>query len=335
MAGSVYALRQLLGVALGLMVLLIVARLDYRYWRPLAWPVLAVATLLLVVPVLPVAAPIAPEINGARRWIQVGGLSLQPSELAKFAVVLWVAMLAAKKGELVREFKLGLLPVLVILVPVTGLIVLEPDLSTGAVVLLLAGTVLFAAGARIGHFLVLAVLAIPIVWHEIASVQYRLARMVNFLSAGGDAAEANWQISQSLTGIGAGRLVGVGYGEGLQKLGYLQYAYSDFIFSTIGEEWGFLGVLVIVGLFGLFVALGFRIARRAPDMFGLLVGVGLTTMIGLAAALHIGVTLAVVPTTGISLPFISYGRSSLLVSFLATGVIMSVARSRERSAKSR
>ena len=139
-------------------------------------------------------------------------------------------------------------------------------------------------------------------------------------------AESSWQISQSLTGIGAGQFVGVGFGEGLQKLGYLQYAYSDFIFSTIGEEWGFLGVLVVLGLFGLYVALGFRIARNAPDTFGLLLATGLTTMIGLAAALHIGVTLAVVPTTGISLPFVSFGRSSLLVSFLATGVLMSVAR---------
>ena len=244
-------------------------------------------------------------------------------------------MLAAKKDTLVREFKRGVIPVVVIVLPIIGLIVLQPDLSTGAVVLLLAGTVMFTAGARIGHFLLLAVLAIPIMWHEIVSVQYRLARMVSFLSAGGDAADANWQIRESLTGIGSGKLLGVGFGEGLQKLGYLQYAYSDFIFSTIGEEWGFIGVLVVVGLFGLYVAMGFRIARRAPDSFGLLLVVGLTTMIGLAAVLHIGVTLSVVPTTGVSLPFISYGRSGLLVSFVATGLIMSVARCREVPAKTR
>jgi cell division protein FtsW len=196
------------------------------------------------------------------------------------------------------------------------------------VILILAGTVLFAAGARVGHFLILAVVALPIVWHEIVSVQYRLARMVSFLSSGTDVAESSWQINQSLIGMGAGRLVGVGFGEGLQKLGYLQYAYSDFIFSTIGEEWGFIGVVLVVALFGLYLVLGFRIAQKASDTFGLLVATGLTTLIGLAAFLHIGVTLAVVPTTGVSLPFVSFGRSNLLVSFLATGVIMNVARNR-------
>lgn len=327
--GSTFALRQLLGVVAGVLLLVAGSRLDYQRWRPLAWPLLAVTTVLLLILLCPFTRSIAPVINGARRWIDFGLGRIQPSELAKFAVVLWVAMLAAKKGEEVREFKTGLLPFLVIVAPIAFLIVLEPDLSTAAVVLLLAATVLFTAGARIGHFLVLGLLSIPVLWHEIVSVQYRLSRMVGFLSGGADAAESSWQISQSLTGIGAGQLVGVGFGEGLQKLGYLQYAYSDFIFSTIGEEWGFLGVFVILGLFGLYVALGFRVARNARDTFGLLLATGLTTMIGLAAALHIGVTLAVVPTTGISLPFISYGRSSLLVSFLATGVIMSVARRSE------
>jgi cell division protein FtsW len=327
--GSAFALRQLLGVALGVIILVVSARMDYQRWIPLAWPILALTAVLLVILLLPFTYSIAPVTNGARRWIDVGPGTIQPSELAKFAVVLWVAMLAGKKGEDVREFKTGLLPFLVIVVPIAILIVLEPDLSTATVVLLLAATVLFTAGARIGHFLLLGLLAIPVLWHEIVSVQYRLSRMVGFLSGGGDVAESSWQISQSLTGIGAGQFVGVGFGEGLQKLGYLQYAYSDFIFSTIGEEWGFLGVLVFLGLFGLSVALGFRIARNAPDTFGLLLATGLTTMIGLAAALHIGVTLAVVPTTGISLPFVSFGRSSLLVSFLATGILMSVARHSE------
>jgi cell division protein FtsW len=300
--------------------------MDYRRWRPLAWPLVAVTTVLLLILLLPFTHSIAPIINGARRWIRVGPGTIQPSELAKFAVVLWVAMLAAKKGDDVREFKRGLVPFLVVVVPIAILIMLEPDLSTATVVLLLAATVLFTAGARIGHFLLLGLLAIPLLWHEIVSVQYRLARMVGFLSGGTDAAESSWQISQSLTGIGAGRLVGVGFGEGLQKLGYLQYAYSDFIFSTIGEEWGFLGVVTVLGLFGLYVALGFRIARNASDTFGLLLATGLTSMIGLATVLHIGVTLALIPTTGISLPFVSFGRSSLLIAFLATGVIMSVAR---------
>jgi cell division protein FtsW len=264
--------------------------------------------------------------------VQLGPASIQPSEFAKFTVVVWVAMLAAKKGDLVREFKRGLLPFLIVTLPVVGLIVLEPDLSSGTVVLLLAGIVVFTAGAKIGHFLVIGVMALPLVWHEVATVQYRLQRMVSFLSSGDDLAEASWQIQQSLVGFGAGEFLGTGFGQGLQKLGYLPYAYSDFIFSTIGEEWGFLGVVVLVGLFAVYLILGFRIARTAPDLFGTLLATGLTSAIGIAAILHMAVTLHLVPTTGISLPFISYGRSSLLVSLLATGVLIGIG-SRRGSAR--
>ncbi len=326
--GAVFALRQVLGAAVGMVLLLVAARADYHVWQRYAWPFLGVVAALLVIPLLPFAFPIAPEINGARRWIAIGPLTIQPSELAKFATVVWVAMLAAKKGSTVRDFKRGVLPFLVILVPITALIVVEPDLSGGIVVVLLAGIILFAAGARIGHFLVIGAIAVPLLWHEIVSVQYRLARMLSFLSAGGDVAESSWQIQQSLIGIGAGRLFGVGFGEGMQKLGYLPYAYSDFIFSTIGEEWGFLGITVVIALFSAYVWLGFVIARNAPDRFGMLLATGLTTMVGLAATLHLAVTLALVPTTGIALPFVSYGRSNLLVSLVVTGVIISVVNRR-------
>jgi cell division protein FtsW len=324
LAGGHYAWRQLLGAVVGIGLLLVGARVDYHKWADWAWPLLGIAAAALLLLVLPFTRGIAPEVNGARRWLLLGPTAVQPSEAAKFAVVVWAAMLAAKKGDRIREFRLGLLPFLVVLVPIAGLVVIEPNLSTAAVVLLLAGTVLFTAGARIGHFLVLGILAIPVLWRELVTVQYRLTRMVSFLGAGEDVQEASWQINQSLIGIGAGRLFGVGFGEGMQKLGYLPYAYSDFIFSTIGEEWGFVGVSVIVGLFALYVGLGFRIARLAPDTLGVLLATGLTAMIGVAAFLHVAVTLALVPATGVSLPFISYGRSSLLVSLLATGVLMNI-----------
>ena len=326
--GGIYAWRQLMGAAVGVVLLFVVARTDYHIWRSLAWPLLGATAAVLLVPLLPFTYAIAPEINGARRWVNVGPVPLQPSEFAKFAVVVWTAMLAAKKGDAIRQLKTGLLPFVVIVLPVTGLIVLEPDLSSGMVVLLLAGTVLFTAGAKVGHFLLLGMIALPLLWHEIVSVQYRLSRMVSFLGGGSDLADASWQIEQSLIGIGAGRVFGVGFGEGLQKLGYLPYAYSDFIFSTIGEEWGFVGVLLVVGFFAMYLTMGFRIARTAPDPFGVLLTTGLTAAIGLAAVLHMAVTLNLVPTTGVSLPFISYGRSSLLVSMLMTGVIISVANRR-------
>ena len=329
--GGFFALRQLIGAVLGVTLLLIAARLDYHLWRRWAWVLLGGVAAMLVVPLLPFTHAIAPEVNGARRWITAGPISIQPSELAKLTVVVWTAMLAVKKGTEIRQFRKGLVPFIVVVAPFTALIVLEPDLSTATVVLLLAGVVLFNAGARIGHFLILGIVLLPLLWHEIVSAQYRLARMLTFLSAGGDVAESSWQIQQSLIGIGAGRVLGVGFGEGLQKLGYLPYAYSDFIFSTIGEEWGFVGVTFMLALLALYLWLGFRIARSAADPFGMLLASGLTAMIGTAAVLHIGVTLAVVPTTGIPMPFVSYGRSSLIVSLIATGIIISVAQSPARA----
>ncbi len=329
-AGVRFALRQAVGALVGGVLASIAARGDYQLWRRFAWPILGGVAVLLTVPLLPFTHAIAPTINGARRWVDLGLITLQPSEMAKFAVVVWAAMLAAKKGEAIRTFRRGLLPFLVILAPILGLIFLEPNLSMALLVALLAGTVLFTAGARIGHFLLLGVIAAPILYGAVARAQYRLARVLTFLNPGDAPAEASWQVHQSLVGIGHGQLLGVGFGEGQQKLGYLPYAYSDFIFSTIGEEWGFLGVLAIVCCFATFVWLGFRIARTATDPFGQFLAAGLTALIGITAVLHIGVSLAVLPATGLTLPFVSYGRSSLLVAIMATGVLVSIGRGRGR-----
>lgn len=329
-AGSYYALRQLLGVVAGGVLLVVAARVDYHLWQRLAWPMILAALVVLMIPYVPGLRAIAPELNGARRWIRAGPVQLQPSEFAKFAIVAWAAALAAKKGDLVREFKRGVLPFLVVVGPVCGLILFQPNLSTATLGAILLGVVLFTAGAKIGHFLLLLLAAIPIAWHELTQVQYRLARVLTFLSTGTDASETSWQIKQSLIGMGAGRAFGVGFGQGLQKLGYLPLAFSDFIFSTIGEEWGFVGVTVIVVLFALYVWMGLRIARRAPDRFGMLLASGVTAMIGVTAFLHMAVTVALVPTTGLPLPFVSYGRSALLVSLFATGVVVNIGRQAAR-----
>lgn len=326
--GASFALRQAVGAAVGGVLATIFARLDYHRWRRWAWPLLGITALLLVIPLLPFTHPIAPTLNGSRRWVNLGILTLQPSELAKFAVVVWCAMLAAKKGELIRTFRFGMLPFLVILAPLVLLIFLEPNLSMALLVAILAGAMLFTAGARIGHFLVLGTAAVPVLYGAVASAQYRLARVLTFLNPGAAPTEATWQVKQSLIGLGAGQFLGVGVGQGQQKLGYLTYAYSDFIFSTIGEEWGFVGVFAIALLFGTFLWLGFRIARAANDPFGQLLATGITVMIGLSVVLHIGVTLAVIPATGVTLPFMSYGRSSLIVALAATGVLASVGRAR-------
>jgi cell division protein FtsW len=331
--GGTFAMRQAVGAVIGGLLATVLARVEYTRWRRWAWPLMGVTAVLLLVPLLPFTHRIAPTLNGARRWIDIGPVQFQPSEVAKIAVVVWTAMLAAKKAEQIRTFRRGVAPVLVVLVPLVLLIFLEPNLSMALLVALLGGVVLFIAGARIGHFLLLGVLAAPLLYRAVADAQYRLARILTFLNPGSAPAEATWQVHQSLVGIGAGGLFGVGYGEGQQKLGYLPYAYSDFVFSSIGEEWGFLGLTTVLAGFGIVLVLGFRIARSAPDLFGRLLASGLTAMLGLGAVLHIGVSLAVIPATGIPLPFISYGRSSLIVALAAVGILISVGHAR-RGARS-
>ncbi|HEU4698055.1 MAG TPA: putative peptidoglycan glycosyltransferase FtsW [Gemmatimonadales bacterium] len=325
--GLNYALKQLMGAVLGALLLAWAARTDYHRWRDWAWPMLGGAALLLLIPLLPFTHAISPTLNGARRWIRLGPLSMQPSEVARVVVVMWCAMLAAKKGAQVRNFKKGVVPFLVGIGFIALLILLEPNLSMATLVALLGCTVLFTAGAKIGHFMLLGFGGLLVVWHKIASTGFRSERMKVFLNADA-ASDAAFQIHNSLVGIGSGRLVGVGFGEGQQKLGYLPYAYSDFVFSTIAEEWGFVGVCLVVALFTLFCWLGFRIARTAPDAFGQFLAAGLTCTVGITAFMHMAVSLGLMPTTGLTLPFVSYGGSSLVISLVGTGILVNIGRLR-------
>ena len=327
-AGLGFAARQLSGAVLGGILLLWASRQDYYRWRTWAWPLLLGTIVLLLIPLLPFTRAIAPSLNGARRWVDIGPVNFQPSEIARLAVVIWCAMLASKKGVQVREFKKGVLPFVTVLGLVSLLILLEPNLSMATLVALLGGLVLFTSGAKIGHFFLLGGVAAILVFHQIRDAQYRLARVLTFLNPGDAMTEGGFQIHQSLVGIGSGGLFGTGFGQGQQKLGYLPYAYSDFLFSTIGEEWGFVGVLIVVFLFALFCWLGFRIARTASDPFGQYLAVGLTATIGLTAFMHMAVSLGLMPTTGLTLPFMSYGRSSQVISLIGTGILINIGRLR-------
>jgi cell division protein FtsW len=330
--GVGFAARQLSGAAIGGILLLLASRQDYYRWRQLAWPLLLMTVALLLIPLLPFTRSIAPSINGARRWIDLGPVNFQPSELARLVVVIWCAMLASKKGVQVREFRKGVVPFIVVLGIVSLLILLEPNLSMATLVALLGGLVLFTSGAKIGHFILLGGVGVILVFHQIRDAQYRLARLLTFLNPGDATTEAGFQIHQSLVGIGSGGVFGTGFGMGQQKLGYLPYAYSDFLFSTIGEEWGFAGVCLVVFLFTLFCWLGFRIAKTAADPFGQYLAVGLTATIGLTAFMHMAVSLGLMPTTGLTLPFMSYGRSSQVISLLGTGILINIGRLRGRPA---
>lgn len=321
--GISLALDQAVGAAVGGLLLIAAWRFDLGRLQRLAWPLMLATLLLLVVLLLPFTHAIAPRLNGSRRWLRLG-VSFQISELAKLVVVIWTAMLCAKKGKELRRLSKGLLPVLTVVGPMALLVLAEPDLSTAVVLVLLAMLVLFAAGARIGHFILLGIIAIPIAFDRIQHVQYRVLRMTSFLDPGADRLSSGYQLNQSLIGLGAGKLFGVGFGQGQQKLGFLPYPYSDFIFSTIGEEWGFLGVLFLVVLYSAWLFLALRLAQSATDPFRRYLGVGLAAMIGVDAFLHMGVGLALVPTTGLVLPFISFGRSSLIIALVATGLLLNL-----------
>lgn len=333
-SGFMMAMRQLAIALAGGLLVLVLSRLDYRRLRPLAWPILVATLVLLVITVLPegLTGSIAPERNGARRWINLPGLpEFQPSEVAKYAVVLWAAALATKKGARVREFRKGVLPFLVMFGAVCLLIMRQPNLSMTVVVGLLGGVVLFAAGARIGHFILLVFSAGLVGYQLIVTSEYRSRRLAAFLGEG--SAESAMQMNESVVALGSGQIVGLGFGQGRAKLAHVPYAYSDFIFSSIGEEWGLIGVVVVVVLFGVFGWIGYRIAKTAPDLFGQLLATGLTTAICLTAGLHMAVTLKLMPTTGLTLPFVSHGGSSLLMALAATGMLASIGRMRGRPTK--
>jgi cell division protein FtsW len=243
-------------------------------------------------------------------------------------------MLAAKKGEAVRGFKKGVLPFLVVLGVVSGLILLEPNMSMATLVALCGAMVLFMAGAKVGHFLLLGLLAAMLAAQAVIMAPYRMKRILAFIDPSAAGAEARYQIDNSIVGVGAGQFMGVGFGQGQQKY-HLPYAYSDFLFSAIAEEWGFLGVTLVVTLFALFCWVGFRIARTAPDPFGQYLAAGLTATVGLTAFLHMAVSLGLMPTTGLTLPFMSFGRSSLVISLVGAGILISVGRMRGRPSRQR
>lgn len=324
-----YALRQFLGGIGGVMLAALAARVDYRRLRVWAWPLLAVTLLLLVIVILPGTEAIAPRVNGARRWLNLG-ISFQPSELAKIALIVWTASLAVKKQDRLHSLSKGLLPFLVMWGVMIALVLAQPNFSAALLLVLLSALVLFAGGARIGHFILLGLVAVPVLWSQIESASYRLRRIAAFLDPTGDPAGVSYQIRQSLIAVGSGGLQGVGFGESQQKYGFLPEPHNDFLFSMIAEEWGIFGVLLTVSLFVGIALVGYRIARGAPDLFGYLLAVGMTNLIVVSALLHMGVALALLPTTGVILPFMSYGRSGLLVSFLAVGVLLNIARSAGR-----
>ena len=323
-----YVLRQATGAVAGLAILGVCALIPHDLWRRLAWPMVVVACLLLLIVIAPGTESFAPMVKGARRQLFVG-INFQPSELAKVALVVWTAALAIRKQEDFSSLRRGLAPFLVVWAALLVPIGLEPDLSTAFLMGATGCLIVYVAGARVTHFLFLGLLAVPALYTQLG-VAFRARRIESYLNPLADPDGAGFQVHQSLLAFGSGGVGGVGFGQGRQKLGFLPEAHNDFIFAMIGEEWGLLGTTATVLLYLLLILIGFRVAARAPDLFGQLLAVGLTSMIAMQAILHMAVGLGLVPATGLALPLISYGRSNLLVTLASLGILMSISRASER-----
>ncbi|MCX4248044.1 putative lipid II flippase FtsW [Paraliomyxa miuraensis] len=307
--------RQAAFLVVGVVLMLGISRIDYRLLRRFA-PQLMLAALAMLLVVLVVGQ----EINGARRWIRVGPVGLQPSELAKITLAIFLAATLARQGERVRMFKRGFMPVVAVAGFTMLMVLLEKDLGTTILLGSLTLIMLFTAGTRLSYVVAAVMLAAPIVWQQIIGVDYRRGRLEEFMAGDG------YQVHQALISIGSGGPFGLGLGHGRQKLGFLPENHTDFILATIGEELGLLGIAIVLMLVALLVWRGLLIARQASDRFGTYLATGLSALFGLQALVNMAVVLEVVPAKGITLPFLSYGGSSLLASMAAVGILLSISR---------
>lgn len=307
----------------GIVALTIASYINYRKWQQ-ASTVLLLATILLL---LALYVPgVGFSVQGSTRWINLGLFNVQPSEIAKVTMVMWVAAFLARKADRLRSFTKGTMPVLLVTGLVAGLIFDQPDLGTAVAIVLVMCLVLFAGGLPWGQIISLGVLGIGLLAVGIKTADYRLERFMSFLNPWQDPLDTGYHIIQSLYAIGLGGIFGRGLGESIQKRFFLPEPHNDFIFAIISEEWGFIGGAVIIALFGAVAWRGLRIAARAPDKFSGLLATGLTSMIVSQAFINMGVVTGLMPVTGITLPFISYGGSSLLMVMGSAGVLLNISR---------
>lgn len=321
-----YLKRQLVWLAFGLMLLHVASRVDYIWWKRLALPLLGLNFVLLVGVLIP---SIGVAGHGARRWIPLGPISIQPAEMAKLIGVIYLAAYLAKKEDRLEHFSTGLMPALLVIGVLSGLILLEPDLGTVVVLGLVTGGLLFVGGARLSHLSTLALSAVPIGLALVLTSGYRRQRLMAFLEPWRDASDTGFQITQSFLAFGSGGLFGVGLGEGKQKLFFLPEAHTDFVLALVGEELGFVGTVIIVLFFALFVLRGFQISTRARIPFGRYMGIGITTLIGIQALINACVVTGLLPTKGLTLPFVSYGGSSLVICLTGVGILLNISRDRQ------
>ena len=307
---------------LGLLLMPLVMRVDYRYYRQpvVLWTALALVGFALVVVLF------GPRINGARRWFGVAGIGVQPSELAKIVAIFFVAAILERRMDRIDEVGYSLLPIGVVVGSMVLLIMLQPDIGTALTILLIAAAMVFAAGISYRYILGIALVSLPAFYILVMSADYRRRRMLAFLNPWDDPLDSGFQVVQSMIAVGTGGVFGRGLMAGVQKLFYLPYPHTDFIYAVIGEELGLVGTTLTLLCFAVITWRGLRTAARAPDRFGAFLALGLTAMIAVQAFFNISVVLGLLPTKGIPLPFVSFGGSSLLISMLGMGILLNVSQ---------
>ena len=319
---NLFLTKQALWTAMGLAVLAVAMRVDYRTYRndTFIWSALAFVALMLI------AVLFSAPVNGTRRWFGVGGLGIQPSELAKMAAVFFTALTLERRMHRIDDLRYSMLPIGIVVGALVGLILLQPDFGTAMSLLLIVAAMVFAAGLNYRYLVGTLLAMAPAIYLVLMSADYRRRRLLAFWDPWADPQGDGFQIIQSLLAVGSGGVFGRGLMSGVQKLFYLPYPETDFIYAVIGEELGLIGATVVLACFCVIAWRGLRTAVRAPDRFGSFLALGLTAMVVIQAFFNISVVLGLLPTTGIPLPFVSFGGSSLLISMVAMGILLNVSQ---------
>jgi len=310
----------LLAIA-GVVLMFAVMKIPYSVYYTLAYPILGIGLALLTLLYVP---GFGHTVAGATRWLQLGSFVFQPSEVVKLTVVIFMSYSLSKKQEKIKTFSIGFLPNIFIALVALFLIMKEPDFGTSILLLVIVLMMMFVAGTKVRYIFLTMLGSLPIFYLLIIRADYRLARILVFLNPWSDPQHAGFQITQSFIAFGSGGLWGLGLGEGRQKLFFLPAPHTDFIYAVIGEELGFLGTALVLALFLTLVRRGIKIAWKTLDPFGCLLAIGITAMLGIQALVNMGVALGLLPTKGLPMPFVSYGGTSLIISFIAAGILLNI-----------
>jgi cell division protein FtsW len=325
-----FLIKQSLSALLGIVALVVCRHFSYRHYRSLTYPLLIVSLIFLSAILF---TNFGYSAGGAKRWFRFGRFAFQPSEFARFSLVIYLAYSMNKKKERIKEFCVGFLPHILVLGMFSVLMLFQPDFGSVVILGAITWVMLFIGGVRISHLLGSLALATPILYYLMISANYRIDRLMCFLNPWQYSADKGYQVIHSLLAFGTGGIWGTGIGSSYQKLFYLPEPHTDFIFSVIGEELGLLGVLIILGLYTVILWKGISIARNSQDAFGSFVAIGLTTAMGLQICVNMGVALGLLPTKGLTLPFLSYGGTSLLMNMASIGILMNIGTAKKNATK--